>query len=54
MDKAQIERLDQLTRLAQGKDTKRTKEQILASEKSAGEKYTVKPKVTPPAETTSD
>ncbi len=37
-DKAQIERITQLTRLVEGKPTKRTPEEILAAEKSAGAK----------------
>lgn len=46
MNKAQIERLTQLTLLVQGKETKRTPQEILASEKSAAAKYLVRPKVT--------
>ena len=42
MDKAQIERLTQLTRLVQGKETKRTPAEILAAEKAAAEKYRAK------------
>jgi len=43
MDKAQIERLTQLTRLVQGKETKRTPEEILAAEKAAAAKYVARP-----------
>ena len=39
MDKAQIERLTELARAAQGKPTKRSLKEILASEKSAAGKY---------------
>ncbi len=42
-DKAQIERLTQLTLLAQGQKTKRTPEEILAAEKTAAAKYVAKP-----------
>ena len=55
MNKAQIERITELTRLVQGKGTKRTPEEILAAEKAAAAKYTVRPApatsgVTPPKE----
>ncbi len=39
MNKAQIERLTQLARASQGKETKRPLKDILASEKAAAEKY---------------
>lgn len=39
MNKATIERLTQLALAAQGKKTKRPLKEILASERSAGEKY---------------
>lgn len=39
MGKAQIERLTELARAAQGKATKRPLKEILASEKAAAEKY---------------
>ena len=45
MDKAQLERLTQLDRLAGGKETKRTPEEIRQSEASAARKYIVAPKV---------
>ncbi len=54
-DKAQIERITQLTRLVEGKTTKRTPEEILAAEKSAGAKggprpVPIKSTGAPPAE----
>lgn len=42
-DKAQIERLTQLTRLVEGKKTKRTPEEILQAEKTAAARFKVKP-----------
>ena len=54
MDKAQIERLTQLNRAAQGKSTKRPLDEILKSERAVAEKYIVRQKITragtPPAE----
>ncbi len=46
MDKAQLERLTQLALAAQGKKTKRPVEEILASERSAAEKYIARAKPT--------
>ncbi len=43
MDKAQIERLTQLTRLAQGQPTKRTRAEILAAERAAAKSYLARP-----------
>ena len=48
-DKAQIERLTQLARAAQGKSTKRPVDEIIKSEKLAASHYIVAPAVTPPA-----
>jgi hypothetical protein len=45
-DKATIERLTQLARASQGKATKRPVAEILASEKSAAEKFIPRPKPT--------
>lgn len=44
MNKAQIERLTQLALAAQGKPTKRPVNEILASERSAAEKFLPTPK----------
>lgn len=44
--KAQIERLTQLARASQGKETKRPVKEILASERAAAEKYIARPKPT--------
>ncbi len=46
MNKAQIERLTQLARASQGKDTKRSLKEILASEKAAAERYIARPRPT--------
>jgi hypothetical protein len=46
VDKAQIERLTQLSLMVQGKPTKRSRDEILKSEKVAAEKYIPAPKVT--------
>ena len=43
MDKAQIERLTQLTRAAQGLPTKRTPAQVLEAERLAAQKYLARP-----------
>lgn len=48
-DKAQIERLTELSRLAAGQSTKRTPAEILTAEKSAAGKYIPKPKQAAPA-----
>ena len=45
MNKAQLERLTQLTLAAQGKPTKRPLEEILKSERAAAEKYIPRPPV---------
>ncbi len=51
MDKAQLERLTELSRLAAGQATKRTPAEILASEKLAAGKYIATPKqAAPPPE----
>ena len=44
MDKAQIERITQLALAAQGKKTKRPVKEILASERSAAEKFIARSK----------
>jgi hypothetical protein len=54
MDKAQIERLTQLTLAAQGKATKRPLKDILRSEKSAAARYIPKQPVTKTPEGTSE
>lgn len=46
MNKAQLERLTQLARASQGKETKRPLEEILASERGAAEKYIPRAKPT--------
>lgn len=46
MNKAQLERLTQLALAAQGKPTKRPLKEILASERSAAEKYIPRPLIT--------
>jgi hypothetical protein len=46
VDKAQLERLTQLSLMVQGKPTKRSRDEILKSEKVAAEKYIPAPKVT--------
>jgi len=46
MIKAQLERLTQLALAAQGKPTKRPLKDILASERSAAEKYLPRPPLT--------
>ena len=46
MNKAQIERLTQLTLAAQGKTTKRPLDEILRSERAAAEKYIPRQPVT--------
>ncbi len=51
MDKATIERLTQLARAAQGKETKRPLKEILSSEKLAGEKYLPPVRITKVAST---
>ncbi len=43
MNKAQIERLTQLARASQGKDTKRPLNEILATERSAAKMYIAMP-----------
>jgi hypothetical protein len=43
MDKAQLERITQLARAAQGKPTKRPVDELLKSERAAAEKYIVRP-----------
>ncbi len=43
-DKAQLERLTQLARAVQGKETKRPVKEIVASEKSAAEKFIARAK----------
>jgi hypothetical protein len=43
MDKAQLERITQLALAAQGKPTKRSVDELLKSERSAAEKYIVRP-----------
>ena len=46
VDKAQIERLTELVRAAQGKETKRPLADILQSERAAAEKYVTRVPVT--------
>ncbi len=43
MDKAQLERITELTKLVQGQKTARKPEEILAAEKAAGAKYIARP-----------
>ena len=53
MNKAQIERLTQLTLAAQGKPTKRPLEEILRSERAAADKYIPRQPVTRTSEGTA-
>ena len=51
IDKAQIERLTQLTRAAQGRPTRRTPEEIAASERQAAAKFLPRPPAVKTVET---
>ena len=51
IDKAQIERLTQLTRAAQGKTTKRTPAEIAEAERQAAAKFLPRPPAVKTVET---